>query len=328
MSDNEIMKVSETALDGFDSDADESQSRRVIQGVRVAFTNDFEWVDNNDETISPDRELIMVDRTRVLQKWVDQMPVETRFLEPDEKWPDVEAMNEAAPRSEWREGPSGKPQGPWSCQWIIYLVDPLTLDKFTYPTNTTGGHLAVRDISDRIKNMRRFRGEHVYPVITLSDAFMNTRFGGRQRPHFKIVRWVRLGSGGGQVEALPPPPPPMTKPADEPAPSQPDLPLHEVKEPSLAEELNDSIPDFGNEDAKAGTTNSGFTWSTTVGGYHINPRNGRWIISKDGKDLHQADSESAALAWTNALLEKTDKKKRAKTSTTTGKRRLTNLDAG
>jgi hypothetical protein len=241
MSDNEIMKVPETVLDGFDSDADEPQSRRVIQGTRLAFTNDFEWVDSNDETILRDRELIMVDRVRVLQKWIDQMPVETRFLEPNERWPDIKAMNEAAPRSEWREGPSGESQGPWSCQWIIYLVDPLTLDKFTYPTNTTGGHIAVGDISDRIKNMRRFRGEHVYPVITLSDAFMNTRFGGRQRPHFEVKRWIKFGGKRGEVEALPPPA----------HPTQPELPLNEVTEPSLAEEMDDEIPDFGNENAES-----------------------------------------------------------------------------
>jgi len=102
MSDNEIMKVPETVLDGFDSDADEPQSRRVIQGTRLAFTNDFDWVDNNDETMSRDRELIMVDRVRVLQKWIDQKPVETRFLEPNEKWPDVKAMNDGAPKSECR----------------------------------------------------------------------------------------------------------------------------------------------------------------------------------------------------------------------------------
>jgi hypothetical protein len=278
MSDNEIMKVPETALDGFDIDADESQSRRVIQGVRVAFTNDFDWVDSNDETISRDRELIMVDRTRVLQKWIDQIPAETHFLKPDEKWPDVKAMNDAAPKSEWREGPDGKPQGPWSCQWVIYLVDPLTLDKFTYPTNTTGGHIAIGDISDRIKNMRRFRGEHVYPVITLSDTFMNTRFGGRQRPHFKIMRWVSP-RGGGQVEALPAP---QTI-------SQPELPLTEVKEPSLAEEMDDEIPDFENENAES---------PKAAAPPLPNPRRNR-------------------------------KKPPAKTSTkATGKRRLTNLDAG
>src|SRR5262249_8586513 len=27
----------------------------------------------------------------------------------------------------------------------------------------------------------------------LSDVFMSTRFGGRQRPHFNYVRWIRLG---------------------------------------------------------------------------------------------------------------------------------------
>jgi hypothetical protein len=51
--------------------------------------------------------------------------------------------------------------------------------------------------------------------------WMNTRFGGRYRPHFEIVRWVRLGGEGGDVEALPPPAHPTT--------SQPELPLKEVK---------------------------------------------------------------------------------------------------
>jgi hypothetical protein len=34
---------------------------------------------------------------------------------------------------------------------------------------------------------------------------MKTKWGGRQRPHFQIVHWVRLGGEGGKVEALPPP---------------------------------------------------------------------------------------------------------------------------
>jgi hypothetical protein len=119
----------------------------------------------------------------------------------------------------------------------------LTLDKFTYPTSTTGGHIAVGDISDRIKNMRRFRGEHVYPVITLSDTFMNTRFGGRQRPHFKIVRWVSFRGEGGQVALPPPEPAPQTT-------SQLELPLKEVKEPTIQEDMNDDLPDDLKADVK------------------------------------------------------------------------------
>jgi hypothetical protein len=76
---------------------------------------------------------------------------------------------------------------------------------------------------------------------------MNTRYGGRFRPHFEITRWVSLGGEGGQVEALPPSPPP--RPLQTAA--QPEVPLKEVKEPSLAEDMGDEIPDFGNENAES-----------------------------------------------------------------------------
>jgi hypothetical protein len=92
--------------------------------------------------------------------------------------------------------------------------------------------------------MRRLRGPNVYPVVTLGDKFMNTKYGGRQRPFFVIKRWVRLGGEGGEVEALPAPAPPKT----------PQQALDEfakpVAEPSLREELNDEIPDFGNASAE------------------------------------------------------------------------------
>jgi hypothetical protein len=289
MSDNEIMKVPKTVLDGFDFNTDEQQIRRVIQGLRYAFTNDFTWVDSNDEEVPRNREHIVVDRVRVLQEWgADQTPVgEPRFLEPTEKWPDVETLNNAEPKSKWREGPDGKLRGPWACQWVIYLLDPLTLDKFSYPTNTTGGHIAVGELSNRIKDMRRLRGEHVYPVVTLGDTFMNTRFGGRQRPHFEVKRWIKLGGESGQVEALPPPSPPP-KSANESAP-QPAVPLNEIKEPSLAEEMDDEIPDFESEKAEG-------------------PKAVAPPLPNSRRNL---------------------KKPPAKTSTkATGKRRLTNLDAG
>jgi hypothetical protein len=117
------------------------------------------------------------------------------------------------------------------------------MDKYTFPTGTTGGRIAIRDLREKTMWMRRVkRDPNVCAVVLLSDTFMNTKWGGRQRPHFKIVRFVSLGSESGQVEALPPPP--QTT-------SQSDLPLNEVKEPSLAEEMNDEIPDFGNENAES-----------------------------------------------------------------------------
>jgi hypothetical protein len=271
---DDVMKVPEK-IDGFDVDADDApQNRRVIQGTCLRFTNDFIWIDDNDEKIASDLELVVVDRVRVLQKWIDQKPVkeETRFLEPTEKWLDVEAMNDAAPRSEWREGQDGKPQGPWQCQWVIYLLDLKTLDRYTYPTNTTGGHILVGDLSERIKTMRRLRGEHVYPVIRLTDTFMATRWGGRQRPAFKFMRWIKLDSEG--AVALPAPEGPQgpaaqleafaqEKPAEKPAEKAPEptpekapaatktttkttkrgvTRITTVPEPTLKEELDDDLP--------------------------------------------------------------------------------------
>ena len=67
------------------------------------------------------------------------------------------------------------------------------MDRYTFPTGTVGGQIAVRELVDKTKWMRKLRGANVYPVTTLSDTFMPTRFGGRQRPHFEIKRWISFG---------------------------------------------------------------------------------------------------------------------------------------
>jgi len=205
----------------------------------LKFSNEATWTTRDDDEIPLDLELVAVDIQRVVQRWEDQRPVETIILEPGQKFSDIETMNEKVPRSEWSEGPDGQLRGPWQAQHILYLVDLTTMDKYTFPTGTVGGRRAVGELRDKLVWMRRLRGPNVYPVVLLSDTFMKTRFGGRQRPHFKIVRWVRLGGEGGEVKALPPPPATQTLAQQTTAPS--DVPL--VPEPSLREELNDDLPD-------------------------------------------------------------------------------------
>lgn len=162
----------------------------------------------------PAVELVAVDILRIVQRWKDQLPAETVILEPGQKFPDVEAMNDALPKSEWVEGPDGKMRGPWQTQYIVHLLNLETMDRYSYPTGTVGGGIAVRDLADKTKWIRRLRGAHVYPVVALSSTFMPTRFGGRQRPSFLIKSWINLGGDG---EALP-------------APSQPTLIEHVEKE--------------------------------------------------------------------------------------------------
>jgi hypothetical protein len=236
--------------DGVEGD-DRPQGAGIVQGTLAKFSNEAAWITRDGDELPADLELVAVDVARVVQRWQDQAPAETIVLEPHQKFPDIEEMNQKVPRKEWVEGPDGQPRGPWQAQHILYLLDPKTMDKYTFATGTTGGKIAIRELRDKLVWMRRLRGPNVYPVITLADKFMNTRFGGRQRPHFVIKRWVSLGAEGGQVEALPSPSPPP-KPADESVPqTTSDLPLKEIKEPSLAEEMEDEIPDFENENAES-----------------------------------------------------------------------------
>jgi hypothetical protein len=253
---NELTTPAARPLDEFDrytdviAGADEQTSERAIQGQLVRFTNQGQWM-LADETLLT-KKLVVANVRRCLTKWGPDNKPETRFLAPGELVPDVEALNEAAPRSEWREGPNGQPQGPYVVQQLAYMVDPVGLDKFTFPTSTIGGGVAVRDLIDRILWLRRLRGNAVYPLVQLTNRFMNTRWGGRPRPHFEIVQWITLDPSGGMIPTDDPrqlpPQQPAQQAAPKAAPQQPvakpldAAPLRTVEPPSVSEDLNDKIP--------------------------------------------------------------------------------------
>jgi hypothetical protein len=222
------LTAAEKIEDGFEDETETTQDgeRRVIQGTRVTFSNDGVWITANEEELPENIELIAVERVAVIQKWgADQKPLETKWLAVGEKI-DVDALNEATPNAEWREDINGKPVGPWQRQQVVYLLDFNTMEKYTYVTSTVGGNMCVADLLDRVKTMRRLKGVQVYAVVTPTKTFMKTRFGGRQRPAFRIMRWIVMGGGGA---ALPAPETPLLGGAQV------------VKEPSLKEEMADEI---------------------------------------------------------------------------------------
>jgi hypothetical protein len=235
-------------LDGFQNAAEgvDSAANRLIQGQLVKFTNEATWVIPDREKMSPNLELVAVDVTRAVQKWGDGQPIETRVLQPKEKCPNLEELNANVPQSEWREGPDGKLHGPWQSQYLVYLLNPETAERFTYATGTIGGGIAVRDLIDRVSWMRKFRGAQVYAVVSPSAVTMKTRYGLRQRPHFVIKRWVGLSSDA----ALPPTDPALSGPQSaDPSTTKAAMDntnkksagLKEVKPPSISEEIDDEI---------------------------------------------------------------------------------------
>ena len=197
--------------DAVEGDDEQSQGR-VIQGSCIRFTNEATWVTRDGEELPTNLELVVVDIARVVQKWQDHQPVKTIPVPPGEKFPNVEKMNEETPREEWAEGPDGQLRGPWQAQSVAYMLNETTMDRYSFPTGTIGGGIAIHDLVDRTTMQRRMRGNNaIYPVVTLSDMHMNTRFGGRQRPHFNIVRWASFGAA---QQVLPAPQSPALAPPD------------------------------------------------------------------------------------------------------------------
>jgi hypothetical protein len=180
------------ASDGFDAVLDANGNRSIIRGIKLKFTNNAEWLDDAGDVVDPTRELLVMELMKLSQKWIDGMPAETRIIGPDEYFPDVDRLNEEAPREEWREA-FGKMVGPWQNCIAVYLFDPKTMDAFTWPTSTFGGFRAVDELKGKVKRARMIQGDNIYPLVTLSDVHMNTQFGGRQRPAFKVVRFVPIG---------------------------------------------------------------------------------------------------------------------------------------
>jgi hypothetical protein len=240
-------------LDDFEGYVDSVEGEEVDQGGsiirdtrRIKFCNDNKWRFADDDTEIPaDREFIAAKIVRLVQKFIDGAPADDPtspiVLKPGEKFPDIKAMNEKAPQEEWGEDFNGDLCGPWVGQSIIYMLDPVSMGRFSFVARltTVGSTVAVRELARSIADRRRMYGETVYPKVRLGDTLWSKRYG-RQRPDFIIVGWVGFGGDGGN-QALPAPTNPTLLPADMKEAAKAAEPV----EASLKEDLQDEIPSDG-----------------------------------------------------------------------------------
>ena len=196
MDTTELVTSTALAPDGIDGhndevDGQEAKQSSLFRGTRIKFGKTAEWEIKGGETIDSKTRLILIDVARIVTRWgPDKKPVETIVLGPGEKFPDISAWNDKLPHTEWVMGLNGL-RGPWQTQQIVYFLDPRSMAQFHWPDGTTGGSIAISEAVDSIRAMRRFR-PGAAPVVELSSKFMNTKFGGRQRPHFVIHSWVSM----------------------------------------------------------------------------------------------------------------------------------------
>jgi hypothetical protein len=189
-------------VDGFD-DSDSSGRDSIVKGTKIKFSLEYEWLTAGDEKIDPKRKFLVIELIKVEQKWLpdQKWPAETIIRAADEKFRNMEALNNAAPRTEWQMK-FGKLTGPWQASQVAYLLDPRTLEIFTYivPTDNKGGSRAIRDLKEGTRLARKVRGGNRFPLVTLADTYMPTQYGGRQRPCFKIEDYPPLGQAPAQLE--------------------------------------------------------------------------------------------------------------------------------
>jgi hypothetical protein len=239
-------------IDGFDGFEDRVQSasgetsetpRGPIQGDLISFTNEGAWIIKNNPNLPIiTYELIVVDVLRIVQKWQNKR-AETRVLAPGEPVPDIAQLNQSVPISEWEVGPNGQKAGPYQFAYLLYLFHEPTVRKFSYITGTTGGGIAIRELVDATKWFRKWRQGGVCPVVQLTTTQMPTRFGGRERPSFSILRWVKPNDGQSEATVLPPREAPQIALTLQPqAKTAVTEPLQTVNPPTLQEEMSDSIP--------------------------------------------------------------------------------------
>ena len=160
-------------LDGFNAFTNEVEGddnintgSSIIQGTKLKYLDPCWWIGEQKVTGTL---LTAVNVLNVVTKWGhDKNPLQTRILAPGERFPDFEKLNADCPQSEWRVS-FGKKVGPWSGQHCLYLIDEhFNCYTWASPITTVGSAIAVRELVDQIKRVRRYRDrDNVYPVVEL-----------------------------------------------------------------------------------------------------------------------------------------------------------------
>jgi hypothetical protein len=189
--------------DGFDlAAADPSAS--PIRGTDLRFNagkTPGEYT-SYGETINVDgQQHVVIDMARCYQKLAKGCPPEFCMQMPGEPRPPAPHVDQ----KDWSVGLSGKAEYPWKWTTYLYLLNVKTGEMGTFSTNTIGGNLAIKNLSEQIRLMRQMQPGAI-PIVELQQTEMPTQFGGtKPRPYFLICGWKIRGDGEPQKAVLPAP---------------------------------------------------------------------------------------------------------------------------
>lgn len=219
--------------DGFDDFNLEQIGQRtgVFGGARLLKFDTDKYVTREGDVIGPERRFLCLGLVKMVQKFVQKKLVDIQIVPPNEKMPNVEEKNEEASREEWGPDPynPGKMVGPYSRILVLKFIEEPALTRFAFVTKSVGGSIAVGDLSDKIKIIRRLYGSDTTAVVAPQTTLFKTKYGVRKRPHFEVTDRRKFGGKDDGGQPLPSTKGPLQLGAS-------------VAPPTLKEEVRDEVP--------------------------------------------------------------------------------------
>src|SRR6516164_9369349 len=171
--------------DGWDAQANDSAAS-PMKGSSIKFDAGAYFIGREKTLIQPDRQFVAIDVREGWQFLKKDCPAEYSMRAVG--GPKPPRPNSFADPSEWPGGLDGDPADPWKYAKFLYLLDPLSVEVFTFTSSTTGGRIGISDLTAQIQLMRNTRPGAV-PIVELQSRLMKTKFGMKPRPFFQVCGW-------------------------------------------------------------------------------------------------------------------------------------------
>ena len=168
-----------TPVDGFSDTGDTAAS--PLRGIGVRFKEGKEgeeYIAYSEPFPVKGRTFAAVDKADGWQKLAEGVPPEYLMRKPGQPRPPRPHVDE----KDWPIDLNGKPEHPWKLTQYLRLVDTATGEISTFWSNTTGGKIAFRDLSDQVNLMRDMNpGKIPVALIALDRTCFRPDSAGRKR---------------------------------------------------------------------------------------------------------------------------------------------------
>jgi hypothetical protein len=237
--------------DGFDV---QERSGNFIIGGMIKYHNHV-YTLNKTEPVPPDITLLVIRIITCWVRWWDHAPTEHRVTRSGQLHPQRDDLPDQD-ETLWQLGLDGKNVAdPWKDTRYMHLINLQTGQDYTLVTDTNGGRMAVGELKSSIGNVRRAHPEAL-PIIKFGDGtFKSKQFGEIPRPVLIIVSWhkgLKEVPAQSDQQLLAPAkekPDAFAKSAEKPT----EQIVSELPPVSLAEEMDDAIPNFDEGTEKQAT---------------------------------------------------------------------------